>query len=100
MERKDDKSFKRGIIVLISFPILFVSTSFLVNIGKEMSVPGFRITGNVNAGGRLFADTIIRLVFSVSVLVLSQQAWSNGSHMGRIWALRSNRTNMGPILEL
>ena len=29
------------IIVLISFPILFVSTSFLVNIGKEMSLPGF-----------------------------------------------------------
>ena len=35
-----DKSFKRDIIVLISFPILFVSTSFLVNIGKEMSLPG------------------------------------------------------------
>ena len=33
---------KRDIIVLISFPILFVSTSFLVNIGKEMSLPGFR----------------------------------------------------------
>ena len=42
LERKDDKSFKRDIIVLISFPILFVSTSFLVNIGKEMSPPGFR----------------------------------------------------------
>ena len=42
MERKDDKSFKRDIIVLISFPILFVTTSFLVNIGKEMSLPGFR----------------------------------------------------------
>ena len=28
----DDKSFKRDIIVLISFRILFVSTSFLVNI--------------------------------------------------------------------
>ena len=42
MERKDDKSFERDIIVLISFPILFVSTSFLVNIGKEMSLPGFR----------------------------------------------------------
>ena len=36
------KSFKRDTIVLISFPILFVSTSFLVNIGKEMSLPGFR----------------------------------------------------------
>ena len=43
LERKDDKSFKRDIIVLISFPVLFVSTSFLVNIGKEMSLPGFRI---------------------------------------------------------
>ena len=29
-------------ILLFSFPILFVSTSFLVNIGKEMSLPGFR----------------------------------------------------------
>ena len=35
-------SFERDIIVLISFAILFVSTSFLVNIGKEMSLPGFR----------------------------------------------------------
>ena len=42
MERKDDKSFKRDIIVLISFPILFVSTSFLLNIGKEITLPGFR----------------------------------------------------------
>ena len=40
---KDDKAFKRDIIVLISFSILFVSTSFLVNIGKEKSLPGFRI---------------------------------------------------------
>ena len=41
--RKDKKWFKRGdIIVLISFLILFVSISFLVNIGKEMSLPGFR----------------------------------------------------------
>ena len=39
---KDKKWFKRGIIVLISFLILFVSISFLVNIGKEMSLPGFR----------------------------------------------------------
>ena len=69
MEKEDDKLFKRdifsfdfrsnflalisilpnigkemryNIIVLISFPVLFVSTSFLVNIGKEMSLPGFR----------------------------------------------------------
>ena len=42
LERKDNKSFKRDIIVLISFPTLFISTSFLVNIGKEMSLPGFR----------------------------------------------------------
>ena len=40
--KKDNKSFERDVIVLISFPILFVSTSFLVNIGKEMSLPGFR----------------------------------------------------------
>ena len=38
-------SFNRDIIVLISSPILFVSTSFLVNIGKEMSLPGFRPFG-------------------------------------------------------
>ena len=43
LERKDDKSFKRDIIALISFPILFVSTSFLVNFGKQMSLPGFRM---------------------------------------------------------
>ena len=41
-ERKDKKWFKRDIIVLIFFLILFVSISFLVNIGKEMSLPGFR----------------------------------------------------------
>ena len=39
---KDKKWFKRDIIVLISFLILFVSISFLVNIGKEMSLPGLR----------------------------------------------------------
>ena len=43
IERKDKKWFKRDIIVLISFLILFVSISFLINIGKEMSLPGFRI---------------------------------------------------------
>ena len=42
LERKDKKWFKRDIIVLISFLILFVSISFLVNVGKEMSLPGFR----------------------------------------------------------
>ena len=42
LERKDKKWFKRDIIVLISFLILFVSISFLINIGKEMSLPGFR----------------------------------------------------------
>ena len=42
LERKDKKWFKRDIIVLISFLILFVSISFPVNIGKEMSLPGFR----------------------------------------------------------
>ena len=35
-------SFKHDIIVLISFLILFVSISFLVNIGKELSLSGFR----------------------------------------------------------
>ena len=42
LERKDKKLPKRDIIVLISFLILFVSISFLVNIGKEMSLLGFR----------------------------------------------------------
>ena len=42
LEKKDKKWFKRDIIVLISFLMLFVSISFLVNIGKEMSLPGFR----------------------------------------------------------
>ena len=42
LERKDKKWFKRDIIVLISFLILFVSISFLVHGGKEMSLPGFR----------------------------------------------------------
>ena len=31
------------ILLFDSFPILFVSTSFLVNFGKEMSLPGFRM---------------------------------------------------------
>ena len=42
LERKDKKWFKRDIIVLISFLTLFVLISFLVNIGKEMSLSGFR----------------------------------------------------------
>ena len=36
------KWFKRDIIVLISFLILFVLISFQVNIGKEISLSGFR----------------------------------------------------------
>ena len=47
MESKDKKWFKRDIIVLISFLILFVSISFLVNIGKEMSLSGFRINNGI-----------------------------------------------------
>ena len=42
LETKDDKSFERDIIVLISFSNSFCSTSFLVNIGNKMSLPGFR----------------------------------------------------------
>ena len=42
LERKDKKWFKCDIIVLTSYLILLVSISFLVNIGKEMSLPGFR----------------------------------------------------------
>ena len=44
LESQGNKSFKRNFIVLISFLIFFVSISFLVNIGKEMSLPGFRTT--------------------------------------------------------
>ena len=33
---------KRDFFILISFLLRFVSSSFLVNIGKEMSLPGFR----------------------------------------------------------
>ena len=36
LEKKDKNWFKRDIIVLISFLIFFVSTSFLVNIGKPI----------------------------------------------------------------
>ena len=43
LERKEKKWFKRDIIVLISFLILLVWVSFLVSIGKEMTLPGFRI---------------------------------------------------------
>ena len=42
LERKDKKWFKRDIIGLISFLIIFVSISLLVNIGKEKSLHGFR----------------------------------------------------------
>ena len=45
------KSFKRDIIVLISFLILFVSISFLVNIGKDIP---FR--GSVNT----YVQTLVR----------------------------------------
>ena len=47
LERKAKKWFKRDIIVLISFLILFLSISFLVNIGKQMSLLGFRITASL-----------------------------------------------------
>ena len=41
LERKDKKWFKRDIFVLIFFLILFVSISFLVNIGKKCPFRGF-----------------------------------------------------------
>ena len=49
LERKDKKWFKRD-IVLMSFLILFVSISFLVNIGKEMSLSGFRTLPHLTSG--------------------------------------------------
>ena len=54
LERKDDKSFKRDIIVLISFPFLLFSASFLVNIGKEMSLPEFHTSELVILLRRIF----------------------------------------------
>ena len=45
-------------ILLISFLILFVSISFLVNIGKEMSPPGFR--RNVSRVYPLIHESILR----------------------------------------
>ena len=62
LERKDNKSFKGDIIVLITFPILFVSTSFLVNIGKEMSLPGFRI--------HLSRKFVLAIKFSLSTIAI------------------------------
>ena len=64
LERKDKKWFKRDIIVLVSFLILFVSISFLVNIGKEMSLPGFH-------NGRTSLPTSY-LVIDYFIYVLSQ----------------------------
>ena len=54
MERKDKKWFKRDIIVLISFLILFVSISFLVNIANEMS-----LRGSVNLAVPFFSDSMV-----------------------------------------
>ena len=51
LERKDKKWFKRDIIVLISFLILFVSISFLVNIGKKCP---FRGSVNLRCQGLKF----------------------------------------------
>ena len=62
LERKDKKSFKRDIIVLISFLILFVSISFLVNIGEEMSLPGFR---------RFKRDIIVLISFLILFVSIS-----------------------------
>ena len=52
LEKKDKKWFKRDIIVLISLLIPFVSISFLINIGKEMSLPGFRIKYSTTVSSR------------------------------------------------
>ena len=41
-KRKMISCLNKILVVLISFPVLFVSTSFLVNIGREMSLLGFR----------------------------------------------------------
>ena len=48
LEKKDKKWFIPDIFVFISFLILFVSISFLVNIGKKCP---FRITGTITRIG-------------------------------------------------
>ena len=79
LERKDKKWFKRDIIVLISFLILFVSISFLVNIGKEMSLPGFR-------SFRSKDDFLSRLVTVYETLVQYYEPENKGqSSVGRAW---------------
>ena len=70
LERKDKKWFKRDIIVLISFLILFVSISFLVNIGKEMSLPGFR-----KIKFKIYSHYCLQM--TLLVLVIQSFAYSN-----------------------
>ena len=77
LERKDKKWFKRDIIVLISFLILFVSISFLVNIGKEVSLPGFRI--------------ILTYTFTVFIMHQLQNSPYNRGVM-TLYDIRSRRT--------
>ena len=49
MEKEDDKLFKRDICCFDFRSNFLVSISFLINIGKEMSLPGFRTWGCIHA---------------------------------------------------
>ena len=55
-------SFKQHIIALIFFPILFVSTSFLVNIRKEMST-GVPYNPNANFSFNLSLTYVLTNLF-------------------------------------
>ena len=76
LERKDKKWFKRDIIVtvLISFLILFVLISFLVNIGKEMSLPGFHARRTLDR-----SRLVMLLVLPDLIVLLNDYERLNGS---------------------
>ena len=74
LEKKDKKWFKRDIIVLISFLILFVSISILVNIGKEMSLPGFRINPIIHSIGFTAHCSVFKVIFSPILLYIGLES--------------------------
>ena len=82
MERKDDKSFKRDIIVLISFPILFVSSSVLVNIGKNVPCWVPYVTAVTVCRGNFIASiSYFSYIFSVRIHVAYLRNWCRGVKM-------------------
>ena len=81
------KSLKRDIIVLVSSQILYVSISFPVNNGKEMSLPGFRIRKivcvcryhNISMGGFLTQISVWQVLNGQLILKTTQTLYF-GSH--------------------